>query len=128
MEYKLHHSLDSTSPKIKPRKKMAELERIHAELVKENSEFRRSRAEMDYSQVGLPRFLDQNEISQPLNGRIKKLEATMAKLERVRAECATSQVQLMEVTRAHLSNSAYAIQERERRDGSNGHFLYSTYI
>ena len=57
---------------------------------------------MDYSQVGLPRFLDQNEISQPPNGRIKKLEATMAELERVHAECATSQVQLMEVTRAHV--------------------------
>ena len=32
--------------------KMAELERLHAELVLENAEFRRSRAEMDYSQVG----------------------------------------------------------------------------
>ena len=57
---------------------------------------------MDYSQVGLPRFLDQNEISQPLNGRMTKLEATMAELERVRAEWATSQVQLMEVTKANV--------------------------
>ena len=31
-----------------------------------------------------------------------KLEETMAKLERVRAECATSQVQLMEITRASV--------------------------
>ena len=29
------------------------------------AEFSRSRAEMDYSQVGLPRFLNQNEKSQP---------------------------------------------------------------
>ena len=81
---------------------MAELERVHAELVMENAEFRRSRVEMNYSQVGLPRFLDQNETGQPPNGRTTKLEATMAKLERVRAECATSQVQLMEVTRAYV--------------------------
>ena len=55
-------------------------------LVMERAEFSRSRAAMDYSQVGLPRFLDQNEKSQPLNERITKLEATMAKLERVCAE------------------------------------------
>ena len=66
--------------------KIAQLERVHAELVIENVEFRRSRAEMDYSQVGLPRFLDQNEISQPLNGRMTKLEATMAELERVNVQ------------------------------------------
>ena len=66
------------------------------------AEFSRSRAEIDYSQVGLPRFLDQNEISQPLNGRMTKLEATMAKLERVRAKCVTSQVPLMEVIRVNV--------------------------
>ena len=66
------------------------------------AEFSRSRAEIDYSQVRLPRFLDQNEISQPLNGRMTKLEATMAKLERVRAKCATSQVPLMEVIRVNV--------------------------
>ena len=81
---------------------MVELERLHAELVLENAESRRSRAEMDYSQVGLPRFLDQNEISQPLNGRMTTLEATMAELERVHAECATFQVQFMELTRANV--------------------------
>ena len=43
--------------------KMAQLERVHVELVMERAEFSRSMAEMDYSQVGLPRFLDQNEIS-----------------------------------------------------------------
>ena len=36
------------------------------------------------------------------NRIMTKLEATMAKLERVHAECATSQVQLMEVTRANV--------------------------
>ena len=60
---------------------MAELERVHAK--------------MDYSQVGLPRFLDQNEKSQPPHERMTKLEATMAELERVYAEQATSQVLLM---------------------------------
>ena len=57
---------------------------------------------MDYSQVGLPSFLDQNEISQPQNGRMTKLEATMTELERVHAECGTSQVQFMESTRANV--------------------------
>ena len=71
---------------------MAELERAHAKLVMENAEFRKVRDEMDYSQVGLRRFLDQNEISQPPNGRMTKLEATMAELERFHVECATSQV------------------------------------
>ena len=82
--------------------KMAPLERVRAELVMENAEFKRSTAEIDYSQVGLPRFLDQKKKSQPPNGRMTKLEATMAKLERVRAEYATSQVQLKEVTRANV--------------------------
>ena len=57
---------------------------------------------MDYSQVGLPRFLDQNEIRLPPNGRMTKLEATMAELERVCVECTTSQVQFLEVTRANV--------------------------
>ena len=57
---------------------------------------------MDYSQVGLLRFLDQNELSQPPNGRMKKLEETMAELERVHVECVTSQVQFMELTRANV--------------------------
>ena len=57
---------------------------------------------MDYSQVGFPRFLDQNETSQPQNGRMTKLKATMVELERVRAKCATSQVQIIEVIRANV--------------------------
>ena len=59
-------------------------------------------AEMDHSQVGLPRFLDPNEISQPPQERMTTLEAVMAELERVHAECATSQVQFMELTRANV--------------------------
>ena len=82
--------------------KIAQLERGQAELAKAQAEFSRSRAEMDYSQVGLPRILDQNEISQPPNGRMTKLEATMDELERVHAECALSQVQFMELTRANV--------------------------
>ena len=57
-------------------------------------------AEMDHFQVGLPRFLDPNKISQPLQERMTKLEAAMAELKRVHAEYATSQVQFMEWTRA----------------------------
>ena len=81
---------------------MAQLERSQAKMAMAQAEFSRSRAEIDYSQVGLPRFLDQNEISQPPNGRMIKLEATMAKLERVCAKCATFQVQFREVTRANV--------------------------
>ena len=61
MECKLHHSSNSTSPKSSLEETMVELERVHTELVMENVEFRRSRAEMDYFKVGLPRFLDQKE-------------------------------------------------------------------
>ena len=66
------------------------------------SEFSRSMAEMDHSQVGLPRFLDPNEISQPPHERMTKLETAMAESKRVQAECATSQVQFMELTRANI--------------------------
>ena len=46
-------------------KKTADLARMLAELVMKNVERSRPRAEMDYSQVGLPMFLDQSEESQP---------------------------------------------------------------
>ena len=60
-------------------------------------------AEMDHSQVGLPRFIDPNdETSQPPQERMTKLEAAMPELERVHAKCATSQVQFMELTRANV--------------------------
>ena len=59
-------------------------------------------AEMDQSQVWLPRLLDTNEISQPLHERMTKLEAAMAELKRVHPECAISQVQFMELTRANV--------------------------
>ena len=57
---------------------------------------------MDCSQVGFPKFLNQNEMSQPSNGRMTQLEATMDDLERAHSECATSQVQFMELTRANV--------------------------
>ena len=82
--------------------KIVELEKAHAKLIMENAERSRSRAVMDYSQVGLPRFLDPNEISQSPKEINTKLEATMAELERVHAKCTTSQVPLMEVTRANV--------------------------
>ena len=65
-------------------------------------EFSRSMAEMDYSQVGLPKFFYQNEISQPPHERMTKLEAALVEMKRVNAECATSQVQFMELTRANV--------------------------
>ena len=65
-------------------------------------EFSRSRAEMDNSQVGLHSFCDQNVKSQPPQERMTKLGAKMAKLERVRAECATSQFQFLELTRTNV--------------------------
>ena len=85
-----------------PQVQRSSLEETIAQLERGQAEFSSLRAEMDYSQVGLPRFLDQNEISQPPNGRITKLEATMVELESVCAKCATSQVQLMEVARANV--------------------------
>ena len=81
---------------------MAQFERVNAELFMDNAEFRSSRAEIDYSQVRLPRFLDQNEKSQSPRDRMTNLEATMAKLERGHVECATSQVQLIQLTRANV--------------------------
>ena len=81
---------------------MDELRRTQAESTMAQSEFSRSMAKMDHSQVGLTRFLDPNEISQPSQERMKKLEAAMAELKRVHAECATSQVQFMELTRANV--------------------------
>ena len=44
---------------------MDELRRTQAESTMAQPEFSRSMAEMDHSRVGLPRFLDPNEISQP---------------------------------------------------------------
>ena len=54
--------------------KIAEIERIHAELVLKNAEYRRSKVKMDYSQVGYPRFPDQKEKSQPPLEKMKKLD------------------------------------------------------
>ena len=71
---------------------MDELRRTQAESTMAQPEFSRSMAEMDHSQVGLPRLLDTNEISQPPHERMTKLEAAMTELKRVHAECTTSQV------------------------------------
>ena len=81
---------------------MDELRRAQAESTMTQPEFSRSMVEMDHSQVGLPRFLDLYEISQPPQERMTTLEAAMAELKRVHAECATSQVQFMELTRANV--------------------------
>ena len=81
---------------------MDELRRTQVESTMAQLEFARSMTEMDHSQVGLPRLLDSNEISQPPQERMEKLKATMVEMERVHAECATSQVQFMELTRANV--------------------------
>ena len=81
---------------------MDELRRTQTESTMAQSEFSRSIAEMDHSQVGLLRFLDPNEISQPPQERMTKLEVAMAELKSVHAECATSQVQFMELTMANV--------------------------
>ena len=81
---------------------MDELRRNQAKSTMAQSEFSRSMAKMDHSQVGLPRFLDPNEISQPPHERMTKLEAAMAELKRVHDECATSQIQFMELTRTNV--------------------------
>ena len=81
---------------------MDELRRTQAESTMARPEFSRSMDEMDHSQVGLPRFLDPNEISQPPQERMTKLEVAMTELERVHVDCATSQVQFMELTRANV--------------------------
>ena len=69
---------------------MDELRRAQAESTMTQPEFSRSMVEIDHSQVRLPRFLDIDEITQPPQERMTTLEAAMAKLKRVHAECATS--------------------------------------
>ena len=81
---------------------MDELRKTQTAFTMAQPEFSRSMAEMDYSQVGLPQFFYPNEISQPPHERMTKLEATLVEMKRVHAECATSQVQFMELTRANV--------------------------
>ena len=69
---------------------MDELRRAQDESTMTQPEFSRSMVEIDHFQVGLPRFLDLDEISQPPQERMTTLEAAMAELKRVHAECATS--------------------------------------
>ena len=93
---------------------MVELERGHAELAMTYAEFSRSMAEMDYSQVGLPRFLDQNEKSQPPHGRMTNLEGTIAKLERLHVECPTSQALLMKEVNTPLQDESIVEKEVDK--------------
>ena len=81
---------------------MGELRRAQVESTMTQPKFSRSMAKMDHSQVGLPRFLDPNEIHQPPHERMTKLEVAMVELKRVHAECSTSQVHFTELTRANV--------------------------
>ena len=78
---------------------MDELRTAQAESTMAQPEFSRSMTEMDHSQVGLPQFFYPNEISQPPHERMTKLEAALVEMKRVHAECVTSPVQFMELTR-----------------------------
>ena len=68
---------------------MAEMKRSQVELAMAQAKFSTSMANMDYSQVNLPRFHVQDEIRSPLQETMTNLEANMAELRR-------SQAQLME--------------------------------
>ena len=81
---------------------MDELRKTQTAFTMAQPEFSRSMTEMDYSQVGLPQFFYPNEISQPPHERMTKLEAELVEMKRVQAECVTSQVQFMELTRANV--------------------------
>ena len=81
---------------------MDELRRTQTAFTMEQPEFSRSMTEMDYSQVGLPQFFNPNETSQPPQERMTKLEAALIEMKRVHAECVTSPVQFMELTRANV--------------------------
>ena len=81
---------------------MDELRRTQTAFTMAQPKFSRSMAEMDYSQVGLPQFFYPNGISQPPHERMTKSKAALVEMKRVHAECATSQVQFMELTRANV--------------------------
>ena len=53
-------------------------------------------ADMDYSQVGLPKFYVQNDMSQPSQEEMSNLEVAIAKLRRVQVESATYQALFIE--------------------------------
>ena len=81
---------------------MDELRGTQVESTMAQPKFSRSIAKMDNSRVGLPRFLDPNEVSQPPQERMTKLEAAMAESERVHVKCETSRVQFMELTMTNV--------------------------
>ena len=64
------------------------------------AESERLMVNMDYSQVGLPRFYVQNETSQHSQEEMFNLKATIAELRRVQTELETSQAQFMEEVHA----------------------------
>ena len=62
---------------------MVGLARTQADLTIFQAELSRSMVDMDYSQVGLPRFQVQNEMNQPPQEEMSNLEAPMDELKRV---------------------------------------------
>ena len=65
---------------------MDELRRTQAESTMVQPEFSRSMAKIDYAQIGLPRFLVKNEMSQPPREEMSNLEATMVELRKSQAQ------------------------------------------
>ena len=86
---------------------MDKMKRSQVELAMAQAKFSRSMANMDYSQVGLPRFHVQDKIRSPSQETMTNLEANMSELRR-------SQAQFMEEVNKPLqeeSNSKSEVDE-----------------
>ena len=87
-----HNTLQSPQvQRLSLEEAMDELRRTQVESTMAQTEFSRSMADMDYSQVCLSRLCVQNEMNQPPQEEVSSLETTIAELRRVQADLATSQ-------------------------------------
>ena len=77
-------------------KTMAELRRGQVYLATVQVENKRSMADLDYVNFGLPRFHAKNETSLHSQEKMTNLEATMAEWRKVQAEFEISQTPFME--------------------------------
>ena len=80
---------------------MDELRITQTKSTMAQTEFSRSTSEMDYAQVGLPRFLVKNEKSQPPQEEMSNLEANMTRLRK-------SQAQFIEEVNTHPQDKSNA--------------------
>ena len=73
-----------------------------------------SMADIDNSQVGFPRFHDQNEMSPPPQEKMTNLEATMVEWRRIQAELAKSRTEVfMEETNANVQFQSIPLKSLE---------------